>query len=81
MVFLKAGIHYIHSNKESCLKAWGHKDATGLSVLQYFVSLWGFRILSLGTLSACLATGMMTEKALALGALPFLFRLVVSKFV
>ena len=45
------------------------------------VSLWGFSLISWGTLMALLDNGMATEKALGLGALPFLFRLAVSKFV
>lgn len=62
-------------------KAWGEIDATSLPVLQQFTSLWGFGILSLGTLSGFLATGVMTNKALTLGAIPFISRLVLSKFV
>jgi len=63
-------------------QAYGEFDASGLPVLQYFVSLWGFSLLSLGTLSGCLGTGMMTtEKALAVSALPFCSRFIVSKFL
>lgn len=62
-------------------KAWGDIDATGLEVLKYYVSMWGFGLLSLGTLSGCLANGMVTSKALAVGALPFLSKLILSKFV
>jgi len=62
-------------------QTYGDFDASGLTVLQYFVSLWGFSLLSLGTLSGCLATGMMTEKALAVSVLPFCSRLIVSKFL
>lgn len=61
-------------------KTYGNMDANGLNVLQNFVSLWGFSLLSLGTLSAFLSTGMMTNKALALSALPFFSRFVFSKF-
>jgi hypothetical protein len=61
-------------------KTYGDMDASGLNVLQYFVSLWGFSLLSLGALSGCLATGMLTNKALALSALPFISRFVFSKF-
>jgi len=63
-------------------QVYGDFDASSLPVLQYFVSLWGFSILSLGTLSGCLASGMMTtEKALAVSALPFCTRFIVSKFL
>mmetsp|Transcript_61612 Transcript_61612/g.70817 ORF Transcript_61612/g.70817 Transcript_61612/m.70817 type:complete len:268 (-) Transcript_61612:160-963(-) len=63
-------------------QAYGELDASGLPVLQYFVSLWGFSLLSLGTLSGCLGTGMMTtEKVLAVSALPFCSRFIVSKFL
>jgi len=63
-------------------QAYGEFDASGLPVLQYFVSLWGFSLLSLGTLSGCLGTGMMTiEKALAVSALPFCSRFIISKFL
>ena len=61
-------------------KAWGDIDATGLSALQNFTSVWGFSLLSLGALSGFLATGMVTNKALALGALPFFSKLILSKF-
>jgi len=62
-------------------KAWGEWDATGLHVLQYYVSVWGFGLLSLGTLSGVLATDMSSSKALALSALPFISRFVLSNFV
>merc|ERR1712194_556914 len=63
-------------------QAYGEIDASGLPVLQYFVSLWGFSLLSLGTLSGCLGTGIMTiEKALAVSALPFCSRFILSKFL
>jgi len=62
-------------------QAYGEFDASGLPVLQYFVSLWGFSLLSLGTLSGCLASGMMTTaKTLAVSALPFCSKFLVSKF-
>jgi len=48
--------------------------------LEYITSLWGFSIISCGTLLACLDNGMVTEKALGIGALPFLLRLAVSKY-
>jgi len=59
--------------------AWGSMDANGLIELQKFVSLWGFSLLSLGTLSGCLASGMMTNKALALSTIPFLSKLVLFR--
>jgi len=62
-------------------KTYGNMDASSLAVLQSIVSLWGFGILSLGTLSGCLSTGMMTNKALVVSAIPFISRFIVSKFV
>jgi len=62
------------------LKLYGDKvDAS--PDLEYIVSLWGFSLVSWGTLMALLDNGMATEKALGLGALPFLLRFAVSKFV
>ena len=61
------------------LKLYGDKvDAT--KDLECIVSLWGFAVLSWGTLVALLDNGMATEKALGLGVLPFLLRLAVIKF-
>jgi len=66
------------------LKTYGGMDnatITPMLVLQSIVSVWGFSLLSLGTLSGCLATNMMTNKALAWSTLPFISRFVFSKFV
>lgn len=62
-------------------KAWGDIDAAGLSALQSFVSVWGIGILSVGTLTGFLATDMVATKAVALGAVPFLTKIVLSKLV
>jgi len=62
-------------------KTWGNMDAGGMAVLQSIVSLWGFGIISLGALSGCLSTGMMTNKALVVSAIPFISRFAISKFV
>jgi len=62
-------------------KFWGNMDVTDVSVIEYFISLWGFSLLSIGTLSGCLATGMTTSKALGFGALPFVSRFALGKIV
>lgn len=63
------------------LKTYGGMDASPLKVLESIVSLWGFSLLSMGTLSGCLANSMMTTKALALSTLPFISRFALIKFV
>mmetsp|Transcript_65611 Transcript_65611/g.77120 ORF Transcript_65611/g.77120 Transcript_65611/m.77120 type:complete len:260 (+) Transcript_65611:68-847(+) len=62
-------------------KFWGQMDVTDVSVIEKFISLWGFSYISIGTLSGCLATDMTTSKALGFGALPFVSRFVLSKFL
>uniref|UniRef100_A0A7S3VEX2 Uncharacterized protein n=1 Tax=Chaetoceros debilis TaxID=122233 RepID=A0A7S3VEX2_9STRA len=74
---------------------WGNIDTTdttdpGLlstSTLPTFVSIWGFIIISVGTLVGCLSmtstidSSMTTTKALALGTVPFLGKLIVNKLL
>jgi len=62
-------------------KAWGDIDADDLHALQFFVSLWGFSLLSLGALTGFLATDIMNTKAVVLGAVPFLSKIILSKLV
>uniref|UniRef100_A0A7S3QFX6 Uncharacterized protein n=1 Tax=Chaetoceros debilis TaxID=122233 RepID=A0A7S3QFX6_9STRA len=64
-------------------------DTTGLSstsALPTFGSIWGFSLISVGTLVGCLTStidnnNMTTTKALALGMAPFLGKLIVNKLI
>uniref|UniRef100_A0A6S8ZHK7 Uncharacterized protein n=1 Tax=Chaetoceros debilis TaxID=122233 RepID=A0A6S8ZHK7_9STRA len=68
-------------------KTWGNVNTDtaepGLSTLPTFVSIWGFSIISVGTLVGCFTidNSMTTTKALALGTAPFLGKLIVNKLL
>lgn len=76
---------------KNAIKFWGDsgdaapkskKDATAsLLTTQKFVSVWGFSLISTGILTGLLGTDMATTKALTYGAIPFLAKIILSKYI